>query len=47
MSVFKTFFSITKSNMVAILIYLGVALAMCIGLSLSTGGQHIPSRALR
>ena len=39
MSVFKTFFSITKSNMIAILVYLGVALAMCIGLSLSTGGN--------
>ena len=39
MSVFKTFFSITKSNLMAISIYLGVALAMCIGLSLSTGGS--------
>ena len=35
MSVFKTFLAITKSNLVAILVYLGVALAMCIALSLS------------
>ncbi len=37
MSVFKTFLAITKSNLVAISVYLGVALAMCIALSLSNG----------
>ena len=35
MSVFKTFIAITKSNLLAISVYLGVALAMCIALSLS------------